>query len=206
MTGARPLALALGLAACATPRVSARMVAQLEGEVLAARTRMETLQAEARRCEAATGPSRVYLELTQVLAGTEVELVQDAGVVAAIIPSDLLFGRDGLSLRDEAMMVLDLLATALLLHPEVVVQVVAHSDDQPLDSRRAGLAPDLQAFSTLQARAVSAALSDRFGVPPARLSPLGRGALSPREVGDTSAEKARNRRVVIEILPPRPWG
>ena len=182
------------------------LIQQLDQEVLAARERNRTLEEQLQHCGETGSTAEIFRELSQVLSGTEVELERDGPRTAVIIPSDMLFGSDGIEVRQEATMVLDLLATALKLHPGLSVMVLAHTDDQPVPRELRRLAPDHWALSTAQARAVALSLIINFGVEETRLSVAGRGSAAPRSPNDTPAERARNRRVVVVIGPPAPWG
>ena len=82
------------------------------------------------------------------------------------------------------------------------VEVIGHTDDQPLESLRF---PSNWHLSRERAQAVAAALVEA-GLPAARVRAEGRAETEPRVPNDTPAARARNRRVEVQLLLPRPEG
>jgi len=82
------------------------------------------------------------------------------------------------------------------------VEVVGHTDDQALESLRF---PSNWHLSRERAQAVAAALVES-GLPAARVRAEGRAETEPRAPNDTPAARARNRRVEVQLLLPRPEG
>jgi type VI secretion system protein ImpK len=82
------------------------------------------------------------------------------------------------------------------------VEVVGHSDDQPVESLRF---PSNWHLSRERAQAVAAALVEA-GVPAARVRAEGRAETEPRAANDSPAARARNRRIEVLLLLPRPEG
>ena len=80
------------------------------------------------------------------------------------------------------------------------VEVVGHTDDQPQESLRF---PSNWHLSRERARAVAAALVES-GLPAARVRAEGRAETEPRAVNDGPDGRARNRRVEVQLLLPRP--
>jgi type VI secretion system protein ImpK len=80
------------------------------------------------------------------------------------------------------------------------VEVIGHTDDQPLESLRF---PSNWHLSRERAQAVAAALVEA-GLPAARVRAEGRAETEPRTPNDTPAARARNRRVELQLLLPRP--
>ena len=78
-----------------------------------------------------------------------------------------------------------------------LVRVEGHTDDVPINTARFASNWEL---STARATAVVAFLIERLGVPPRRLSAAGYGEFRPEGPNDSTANRARNRRVDIVIL------
>lgn len=82
------------------------------------------------------------------------------------------------------------------------VEVIGHTDDQPVESLRF---PSNWHLSRERAQAVAAALVEA-GLPAARVRAEGRAETEPRVANDSAAARARNRRVEVLLLLPRPEG
>jgi len=80
------------------------------------------------------------------------------------------------------------------------VEVVGHTDNQPLESLRF---PSNWHLSRERAQAVAAALVEA-GLPAARVRAERRAETEPRVPNDTPAARARNRRVEVQLLLARP--
>jgi outer membrane protein OmpA-like peptidoglycan-associated protein len=197
------LVASLGMA-CAVPR-GAAVTGQLESELLAARQRLSHCEAAATTCADDAPPAAAYRELRAVLAPGEVEVLRAGATTALLIPTDLLFGGDGLRVRAEATMVLDLLGTALRLHPELRATITAHADPTAASPGAELVGGDALALTTTQARQVLTALRDQHGVPARQLVAAGQGDAAPLLPGETPLEQARNRRVVVVLAMPPSW-
>lgn len=201
------LALVVSLAGCDPFQRSdkASLVRQLDREVIALRIKNEQL--EGRLLQGAghsETPNPIYAELVQVFTGSEVEVVRSGNRTVVTLPSSLLFGTWGLTVRQEAAMTLDLLATALKLHPELKVVVVGHIDDAPMPAalrRQVGSAWELGA---IRAAATARALIETYGVPGGRFMVASRGMEEPLVSNDTPEGRSRNRRVVLTLTPAFP--
>ena len=201
----RAAAAAMLATACATPRAGGPVVQQLESELGAARLRAAQCEARMERCAEETAPTALYRELRAVFADGEVRVVREGTRSAVVLPADLVFGGDGLRIRQEAAMALDLLATAIRLHPEVRARVTAHTDAAAPPEAVARVQGDLLALTTAQARVLLEELVERHGVPRRQLVAAGQGADAPLSPGETPLEQARNRRVVVVFELVDPW-
>lgn len=171
---------------------------QLDREVRAMQIRTRSLEAQVASCATDGATSTIYAELIQVYAGTEVQVEREGGRAVVVIPTDVVFAPSSDTLRTEAAMVVDLLGTALQLHPELGVWVIGHSDDAltPAAKKRYG---DTWGFSVARARSFADALTAGFGVAPERMTIAGRGDLDPIADNDTPQGRAQNRRLVVVI-------
>jgi chemotaxis protein MotB len=103
-------------------------------------------------------------------------------------------------------MLLDLLATALNLHPDQPVQVVGYSDDSPVGGSLRRYYPSNWELAAVRAGAVAGELMRKFQVDPARFMIASRGPLEPVAENDTPEGRDANRRIVFLILPPPAGG
>lgn len=199
------LALLLALAGCPKAGGDEGLVRQLDGEIIALRKRNAALQEQLEHCANPATPPEVYAELVQVYAGTEVTVGRSGPRTIVSIPGGLLFTAGETTVREESAMVVDMLATALKVHPDLHVWVVGHTDDQPLTGnlkRRFGSNWEL---SAARAADFARVLIDRFGIPAERVTIAGRGPFDPIAENDTPEGRALNRRVVVVIGPPERW-
>ncbi len=80
------------------------------------------------------------------------------------------------------------------------IEVLGHTDDQPMQSLRF---PSNWHLSRERAQAVAASLVEA-GLPAERVRAEGRAETVPRGANDTPDSRARNRRVEVQLLLPRP--
>ncbi len=175
------------------------LATRLESEVQALRVKNELMEARLARCadeELGLSPE-LARQLYQVFAGTEVLIERRDGMTLLLLPSDVLFPPDSLSLRQEATPILDLLATALQLHPDQRVWVVGHAERAPKPASLLKLYPSAWEWSAAQANVVVRTLVKQFALDPGRFVVAGRGSASPLSTEDTPEGHARNRRVEI---------
>lgn len=176
------------------------LIRQLDREIVALQQRIRLLEDQVFACAGEGPPPAIYAELRQVFADGPVQVERRAALVLVTIPMDVLFSGDGLQIREEAISSLDLLATALKLHP-VQATLTAHSDtlSPPLALRRTW--PTARDWTAARALAATHLLEDRFAVPPARLTAAAAGANALIANEDTPEGRAQNRRIVVEIRP-----
>lgn len=200
------LATLLLLAACPRPAYDypdgRGIEGQLEREIVALQQRLRTLEDEARTCRDGTRTDAVYAELHQVLSGNDVELSHQGVVTIVSMPEAHLFGSDGASIRDEARVTLDLLATVLNKHGKHLVVVEGHTADVAPSAQLARRYPSLVDLSYSRAASIVRVLVDRFGVREERFTIAARGPHAPVASNDTPAGQALNRRIVVYIYPP----
>ncbi len=184
------------------------LIGQLDREVIALRQKVARLQEQLATCSDSTAPDPLYAELLQVMNGQKATVSRLGRRTMVSVPLDELYAPDSLSLREEAWPVLDLVATAVKLHPEVAVTVVAHGDDSTPPAAARKILPTPWEWTAFRAASVARELAEGFGVSPHRLTWAGRGAQDPVSSNDTPEGRALNRRVVfwLEALPTEPKG
>lgn len=191
----------LALGGCATLRADKALVDSLDREVIALQTRNEVLEQRLAACATDDKVPEVYIQLQQVFAGGEVVVERHGFDTHVVVPTSLLLDARGASVRVEAGMVLDLVSTAISLHPELQVVVVGHTDDAQPTGAAARQWPSNFEQSAAQAGVVARALRDRYHVDAARLTVAGRGGVEPLVDNATPEGRAKNRRVVIVLTP-----
>lgn len=207
----RLFALAL-LSGCALPSafrrapISREVVSQLEHEVAALKEKNRQLVARGGAAEAAPPPA-IYTELMQVYTDTDVQIWRKGAVTTLIFPASMLFSSEDGTLRQEANLPLDLLATALLAHPEVAVEIVGHTDDTAPTGKLARVWPTNWEKSYGWARAIHRTMVEKFGVDARRFSISARSDADPLVANDTPGGRSTNRRVEVVLrAPERPAG
>lgn len=179
------------------------LIGQLDREVIALKQRVASLKESLATCTVETAPDPLYGELLSVLAG-QAAVVERAGRdVAVTVQVDVLFSAASLGMREEADPVLDLLATALKIHPDVDVGVQVFLDTGTPNAKLVKQYPTAWELSAARAAAVVRQFSEGFGISPSRLSAIGRGDQLPVASNDTVEGRAVNRRVVF-LLKRRP--
>ncbi|HSW21564.1 MAG TPA: type VI secretion system protein TssL, long form, partial [Burkholderiaceae bacterium] len=149
---------------------------------------------------AAVKPRLAPLLADDLNAGA-IEVSDEAQRSVATLAADALFVPGTAQLQVQQRDRLRRIAQALAGLPGRV-EVVGHTDDQPLESLRF---PSNWHLSRERAQAVAAALVEA-GLPATRVRAEGRAETEPRVPNDTSAARARNRRVEVQLLLPRPEG
>lgn len=136
-------------------------------------------------------------ELKETLPDAEVVAVKDSTGetvgVHLVFNAALLFDVNKSDLRPEVRTSLDSLASSLQRYPETVLVVVGHTDADGTDAYNLAL-------SERRAQAVTSRLQAR-GVSADRMEAVGMGESRPVAPNDTPANKQKNRRVEIGIVP-----
>lgn len=199
------VALTTGLAGCPPKTLypdGSGMVGQLNREVQALQQTVNMLEYEAATCrDPQAGPDPLYQELHQILQGTEVTVERRGRTTIVTFPAEHLFGVDELSLRQEATMTLDIMSTALALHPSYTIDVEGHTDDVGVPMAMRRQFSDPFTFSAARAYALVATLTEKFDLPEERFSVIGRGPSRPIATNDTDVGRRHNRRVVMYLYP-----
>lgn len=172
---------------------------QLEREVLALRAQLQR-QESGGACSA--GPDGVYGELHQVLPAKDATVDYVGPVTRVTLQESQLFGADSTSIRQEARMALDMVATALNSHPKHRVLIEGHTADVAPTLALTRAYPNLWDLGYVRASAVARVLITDFKVSPSRFTVATRGDSAPVASNDTASGQGRNRRVVISIVPP----
>jgi outer membrane protein OmpA-like peptidoglycan-associated protein len=134
----------------------------------------------------------IHNKLSGATKGTGTQITeQPDGSLKLNIPSSVTFDTNSYAIKPSFAPVLDQVAQTLTQNPEVIAQVVGHTDSTG--------SPDYnQTLSVNRAQSVAGYLAQR-GIAPQRLSADGRGATQPIADNNTDAGRAANRRVEIYL-------
>ena len=143
--------------------------------------------------------ARVAPLLADDLASGALDVAEDAQRSVITLGADALFVAGTAQLQAAQRERLARVAKALAGLPGRV-EVLGHTDDQAVESLRF---PSNWHLSRERAQAVLAALADA-GVPLQRLRAEGRAETEPRVPNDGPGGRARNRRIEVLLLLPRP--
>ncbi len=197
----RRLALILLIAGCG-PKNTSGLTKQLDAEVVALHQVVRDLKGQVATCGQGTSPESIYADLHQVFKGTEITVSRQGAVTVVTLPATTLFSDPyTLAFRDESNMTLDLLATAIKLHPGQRIVLEGHTDNAMLPRdwvRRYGSHLEL---SFLYAAAVMQRLNEQFDVTEDRFTVSARGQWAPIASNDVSSGQNANRRVEVHIMP-----
>ena len=154
---------------------------------------------------AVTRRDSVNLALVQSLKGVlgnlddeDIEISVEKGVVFVSISDKLLFRSGSYNVTSAAKEVLGKVAKVVNNKPDFEFMVEGHTDNVPY---RSGVLLDNWDLSAKRATSVVRILQNDFGVDPARMTAAGRSYYVPLVSNDTSANRAKNRRTRIVVLP-----
>lgn len=155
--------------------------------------------------DAVTKKDSVTLALVTSLKGVlgnmsdeDIEINVEKGVVYVSISDKLLFRSGSYTVTNRAKEVLGKVAKVVNDKPELEFMVEGHTDNVPI---KADGILDNWDLSVKRATAVVRILENDFDVSPARMTAAGRSYYIPVADNDTSANRAKNRRTRIVVLP-----
>jgi chemotaxis protein MotB len=136
--------------------------------------------------------------LTDGIQDEDIEINVEKTVVFISIADKLLFKSGSYNVTEKAYTVLEKIAAVINAQPEMDVMVEGHTDATPI---KRDIIQDNWDLSALRATSITRILQYKYGVKPERLSATGRSSYVPVAANDTPANKAKNRRTKIIILP-----
>ena len=134
------------------------------------------------------------------LSDEDINVKVDKGVVYVDISDKLLFKSGSFSISDKAKTVLGKVAKVLAAQPNIEFMVEGHTDTKQLLDNGSAL-EDNWDLSVKRATTVVRVLQETYGIDPKRMTAAGRGEYAPIAENDNAANRARNRRTRIVILP-----
>lgn len=155
--------------------------------------------------DAVTKKDSVTLALVTSLKGVlgnmsdeDIEINVEKGVVYVSISDKLLFRSGSYTVTARAKEVLGKVAKVVNDKPELEFMVEGHTDNVPI--KIDGIVDNWD-LSVKRATAVVRILENDFGVAPARMTAAGRSYYIPVADNDTAANRAKNRRTRIVVIP-----
>lgn len=139
-------------------------------------------------------PPRLRILLAKDIAANLVDVGDYADRSVVTIRSDGFFAPASNSIPDKMQPLLDRIGAAINQVPGKVV-VIGHSDNQPIRSVRF---PSNWHLSTARAESVASRLATMMD--PGRIRSEGRAEAEPLAPNDTPANRAKNRRVDVQVL------
>jgi chemotaxis protein MotB len=128
----------------------------------------------------------------------DIEINVEKGVVYVSISDKLLFRSGSYTVTSRAKEVLGKVAKVVNDKPELEFMVEGHTDNVPI--KKDGI-QDNWDLSVMRATAVVRILENDFDVAPSRMTAAGRSYYLPIADNDTAANRAKNRRTRIVVLP-----
>ncbi len=190
---------------CISMRADQALVNKLDREIIALQQQTKYLEQAAEDCtDQAAPPDELHMELHQVFSYMGIEVTREGRSTKLTLPGNELFAPGSVRIRDEAEKYLDLLATALDLHPEHGIHVEGHTDDTPITGRLAKTYPTNWELSSARAAAIAVHLAKEYSLSASRFTVAGRAHYSPLADNSTTEGRALNRRVIFTITPPEP--
>ncbi len=132
------------------------------------------------------------------LADEDIEVNVEKGVVYVSISDKLLFKSGSYNVSSRAREVLGKVAKVVNDKPDIEFLVEGHTDNVPIKNK---VLLDNWDLSVKRATSVVRVLQNDFKVDPKRMTAAGRSYYVPVAGNDTAANKAKNRRTRIVVLP-----
>ena len=197
------LLLVMGVLACGGGQYKSQLAleAQMEREILALRQRNRLLREQLKGCNVAGPSSALYSQLFQVYRGSTIEISRTGQITKLTFPVADLFGTDGVTVREEMRLFLDVLATALASNPDHRIRIEGHTDDSPVPYKLRRMYPDNWMYAMGRAMRLMDTLVQDFGVHEDRFSLSSGGQFAPRDENDTESGRSRNRRIDVYLFP-----
>lgn len=155
--------------------------------------------------DAITRRDSVNLSLVQSLKGvlgnlddTDIEISVEKGVVFVSISDKLLFSSGSYNVTNRAKDILGKVAKVVNNKPDFEFMVEGHTDNVPY---RKGVLLDNWDLSVKRATSIVRILQNDYGVDPKRMTAAGRSEYIPLVANDNAADRAKNRRTRIVVLP-----
>ena len=130
----------------------------------------------------------------------DINIKVDKGVVYVDISDKLLFKSGSFTVTDKAKNVLSKVAKVLAAQPTIEFMVEGHTDSKQMIASATAI-DDNWDLSVKRATTVVRLLEENSGIDPKRMTAAGRGEYKPLTGNDNAADRAKNRRTRIVILP-----
>ncbi|PWG06163.1 OmpA/MotB family protein [Polaribacter aquimarinus] len=136
--------------------------------------------------------------LTDGIQDKDIEVNVEKTVVFISISDKLLFKSGSYNVTDKAYTVLEKIAKVINDQPKMEVMIEGHTDSKSI---KTDFLQDNWDLSAMRATSITRILQYKYGVKPDRLIAAGRSQYVPLAPNDTDANRAKNRRTKIIIMP-----
>ncbi len=136
--------------------------------------------------------------LKEGLDDEDIQINVEKTVVFISISDKLLFKSGSYNVTDKAYNVLAKVADVVNAQPNMDVMIEGHTDSQTIKN---DVLEDNWDLSAKRATSIARILQTRYKVSPGRLIAAGRSSYVPLAANDTPANRAKNRRTKIIIMP-----
>ena len=147
--------------------------------------------------------ANTYKQLNTQLSGEvsadQAEIQQLQGVIRVTLANGILFPEGGWQLSASGKATLDRLAPVLATLTGQRIEIKGYTDNLPIGPELKSRFPDNVALSNARAQSVANELVSN-GVPAGMLAVTGYGDADPVASNDTPQGRAKNRRVVMDIV------
>lgn len=140
-------------------------------------------------------------EMRSQLESKDVTISKLQGKLTVNILDNVMFDSGEAILKPDGEAVMKKIAAILSEHPQIMIQVVGHTDNVPI--RPTGHTRFASNWELSTARALAAVhfLTEQSGIDPRRVGAAGYGEFRPVADNSTTEGRAKNRRIAITILP-----
>ncbi|WP_233900089.1 OmpA/MotB family protein [Tenacibaculum piscium] len=138
------------------------------------------------------------INVAQLENSDDVNVNIDKTVVMISISDKMLFKTASYNVNSKAYSTLKKLADIIKSEPSMDVMIEGHTDSRGIHNE---VIKDNWDLSVKRATSIVRILENKYGINPSRLIAAGRGSSLPLVDNKTSANRARNRRTKIVILP-----
>ncbi|WBX73102.1 OmpA family protein [Tenacibaculum pacificus] len=138
------------------------------------------------------------IDVTDLENSDDINVNIDKTVVMISISDKMLFKTGSYNVNSKAYSTLKKLADIIKSEPSMDVMIEGHTDSRKIHTQ---VLQDNWDLSVKRATSIVRVLENKFGIDSSRLIASGRGSSLPLVDNSTSANRARNRRTKIIILP-----
>jgi chemotaxis protein MotB len=170
-----------------------------QSEIAALKTQIADLEKQKQQV---TQSSRTLEdEMRTQLESKDVTISKLQGKLTVNILDNVMFDSGEAILKPDGEAVMKKIAAILSEHPQILIQVVGHTDNVPIRPTAHTLFASNWELSTARALAAVHFLTEQSGIDPHRVGAAGYGEFRPVADNATPEGRAKNRRIAITISP-----
>jgi chemotaxis protein MotB len=170
-----------------------------QGEIASLKAQIADLQKQKQQV---TQSSRTLEdEMRSQLESKDVTISKLQGKLTVNILDNVMFDSGEAILKPDGEAVMKKIAAILSEHPQIMIQVIGHTDNVPIRPTAHTRFPSNWELSTARALAAVHFLTEQSGIDPHRVGAAGYGEFRPVADNSTIEGRAKNRRIAITILP-----